>query len=162
MIPQETQNKTTCAWVVFSGEADLLWLKTFRPGFRHCFVVLNDGQHWITLDPLSHYTDIKVHDGVPMAFDLPLWLADQGRAVVPAVINVAKKPAPWAVFSCVEAVKRVLGLHRIFIFTPWQLYRHLTKHYSPVSSSLYECSSSEQGKQGDAQTNLKGDYAWEV
>ena len=36
------------------------------------------------------------------------------------------KPAPFMLFTCVEAVKRVLGIHRRGIVTPWQLYRHLT------------------------------------
>jgi len=35
------------------------------------------------------------------------------------------KEAPWMPHTCVEAVKRVIGLHARFIITPWQLYRHL-------------------------------------
>jgi len=33
----------TKAWVVFSGEADLPWLKILKEGYRHCYVLLNDG-----------------------------------------------------------------------------------------------------------------------
>jgi hypothetical protein len=35
------------------------------------------------------------------------------------------KAAPFMLFTCVEAVKRVLGIHRRGIVTPWQLYQHL-------------------------------------
>lgn len=112
------------AWVVFSGRADLPWLKILKPGFRHCFVVLNDGVRWITMDPLSNYTDVIVHS-FPVDFDFPGWLAKRGNHVVSTCAECPVKPAPWGVFSCVEAVKRCLGIHRRFIFTPWQLYKYL-------------------------------------
>jgi hypothetical protein len=114
------------AWVVFSGQTDLPWLKVLKPGFRHCFVLLNDGKHWVSFDPLSNYTDISVHH-VPGNFDLPGWLQNRGHKVAPANLKRTRKPAPFMLFTCVEAVKRVLGLHKKFIITPWQLYRHLTQ-----------------------------------
>lgn len=122
----ENINTDMKAWVVFSGQADMPWLKVLKPGFRHCAVLLNDGKNWITLDPLANYTDVVVHH-VEREFDLPGWMRDRGHRVVPAPIARLQKPAPLSVYSCVEAVKRVLGIHRRFIFTPWQLYRHLTK-----------------------------------
>jgi hypothetical protein len=33
--------------------------------------------------------------------------------------------APVLPFTCVEAVKRILGIHAWAVVTPWQLYRHL-------------------------------------
>lgn len=131
------------AWVVFSGQADLPWLKILKPGFRHCAVLLNDGQRWLTIDPLSNYTDITVHQ-VPLEFDLPLWMKDRGHKVLPATIRRSDKPAPFAPYSCVEAVKRILGIHNRLIFTPWQLYRHLEKHQTQQTFQH------------------KGDLAWEV
>lgn len=115
------------AWVIFSNQTDLPWLKCLKPGFRHCSVLLNDGTQWITVDPLSNYMQVMVHH-VPVTFDLPLWLRDRGHKVVPTIIDRTKKEAPWMIFTCVEAVKRLLGLKKRFIITPWQLYRHLTHH----------------------------------
>lgn len=140
----EVQNKTNNdqeAWVVFSAQADLRWLKILKSGFRHCAVLLNDGDNWITVDPLSNYTDILVHK-VPVDFDLPGWMCQRGHKVVKASIDKVPTPAPWSLFSCVEVVKRILGIHKRFIFTPWQLYRHLTKNAQ--------------------NSKLKGDLAWEV
>ena len=125
-------------WVVFTGQTDLPWLKLLKPGYRHCFALLNDGTHWITFDPLSNYTEIAVHH-VPVDFDLPRWFSMRGMQVVKADLKRIKRPAPWMIFTCVEAVKRVLGLHKIFIFTPWQLYRYLQR-----------------------QSHIKGEFAWEV
>jgi hypothetical protein len=114
----------TEAWVVFSGQTDLPWLRVLKKGFRHCYVLLNDGTGWISVDPLSSMMDVRVQP-VPTTFDLPLWLQDRGLKVLPAVIKPQTKQAPWMPFTCVEAVKRVLGIHKRFLFTPWQLYRHL-------------------------------------
>lgn len=115
------------AWVVFSGKTDLRFLRILKPGFRHCFVLLNDGNCWVSVDPMSHYTEVLVHQ-VSSDFDLPRWLERRGHKVVAAPVNhSAKTPAPFGIFSCVEAVKRVLGIHAFAVITPWQLYRHLTK-----------------------------------
>lgn len=112
------------AWVIFSNNTDLPWLKVLKQGFRHCSVLINDGTHWVTFDPMSNYTDVVVHN-MPANFDLPQWLTDRGHHVVPAQIERPDVPAPWTVLTCVEAVKRVLGIHHFFIFTPWQLYKYL-------------------------------------
>jgi hypothetical protein len=114
------------AWVVFTGQTDLPWLKLLKPGFRHCYVLLNDGDRWFTVDPLSNYLDVSVHHHVPAGFDLPRWLISRGHTVVRSPVARIKKEAPWMIFTCTEAVKRVLGLHKRFIITPWQLYCHLT------------------------------------
>jgi len=113
------------AWVVFSGVSELWWLRLLRPGFRHCFVALDDGRHWVVVDPLAPFTDVAVL-GVPPGWDVPGWFRDLGMTVVAAPVRRGlTRPAPWGPFTCVEAVKRVLGLHAPFVLTPWQLYRRL-------------------------------------
>ena len=57
-------NETGLAFVVFSGQTDLKWLKTLKPGFRHCFVLLETGGHWVVYNPLSNRTDITVSNSV--------------------------------------------------------------------------------------------------
>lgn len=124
IITQISPPKPQSVWVVFSGQADLKWLRILKPGFRHCYVILNDGEHWISLDPLSGYTEVKVHHIAP-DFDLPAWLIARDMIVVQARIAPKCKQAPIAIHSCVEAVKRVLGLHAPLIVTPYQLYKKL-------------------------------------
>ena len=127
-------------WIVFTGQTDRWWLRFLRPGFRHCFVIVNDGQGWLSLDPMLNHMEIQIHRDVPGAFDLPAWLRERGHHIVPGRMDHTHvTPAPFSFFSCVEVVKRILGLHKLFIFTPWQLYCHLQK------------------------TNkTKGDLSWEV
>jgi hypothetical protein len=122
-----TNHTSQKAWVVFSGQTELPWLRFLKPGFRHCYVVLHDGERWISVDPLSHFTEVAVHHHVPADFDLPNWLRGRGLKVIRAPDNHApRKTAPFMPFTCVEAVKRIIGIHQRFIFTPWQLYSHLT------------------------------------
>jgi hypothetical protein len=115
------------AWAVFSGQTDLAWLRVLKPGFRHCFLVLQDGRHWLTLDPLATYTELAVQP-LPADFDLPGWYRAQDLTVVAApIVRGHRRPAPLAVFSCVEALKRALGIHDRWLITPFQLYRHLRR-----------------------------------
>lgn len=113
------------ALVVFSGRADLWWLRLLRPGFRHCFLALNDGRRWIAYEPLSNRTEITVLD-LATDFDLKAHYEERGLTVVAAAIrNAQARPAPWAPFTCVEALKRVLGIRERRVFSPWRLYRFL-------------------------------------
>ncbi len=49
------------AVVVFCGGAELPWLKLLKPGFRHCFIIVDGGGGaWVSLNPMSHRTEIAV------------------------------------------------------------------------------------------------------
>ena len=110
------------AIVVFSGEADLKWLRILKPGFRHCFAVLETQGRWVIYNPLSHRTEIAVIEGASVLEFMRLY-RDQRFHVVPWTIpQVRRKPAPWGVYTCVEAVKRVLGIHAPKVITPWNLF----------------------------------------
>jgi len=115
------------ALVVFSGHADLWWLRLLRPGFRHCFVALQGGYGWVVIDPLSHRTCVARIPASP-EFDLAGWYQARGMTVVETrVIAACEKVAPVRPYSCVESVKRILGIQAGFVLTPWQLFRHLNK-----------------------------------
>lgn len=114
------------AWVAFSGKTDLPWLRRFlKPGFCHCFVMIRCEGGWLSYDPLANHTEILFHP-IPFEFDVDQWLKSQGMRVLPVTLcRTHKRPAPLMFFTCVEAVKRLIGLHAWHVITPWQLYRHL-------------------------------------
>ncbi|HEC14313.1 MAG TPA: hypothetical protein ENI72_01015 [Rhodospirillales bacterium] len=115
-----------CALVVFSGQADFKALRFLKKDFRHCFVLLPRGGGWILYNPLSHQTDIAVHGAVTVEA-LAKWYGKQGYRVVQCTEKSApRKLAPLRPYTCVEAVKRVLGIQNGWILTPWQLYRYLS------------------------------------
>lgn len=74
-------------WVVFSGQTDRWWLRFLKPGFRHCFALLNDGRHWLSFDPMLHYTDLHIYADVPDSFDLPQYFKARGYVVLKARIR---------------------------------------------------------------------------
>ena len=77
------------AWVVFGGATPLWWLRLLRPGFRHCFVALNDGRHWTIVDPLAPFTDVTVLE-VPPGYDLPGWFRGHGLTVTAASVRTGR------------------------------------------------------------------------
>lgn len=114
-------------WVVFSGQTDLSFLKWLKPGFRHCYALIKQGGRWVCVDPMAHHTDVQVYE-LPEEFDLPQWLRERGMLVIKAPVRRGQgKIAPLMPFTCVEAVKRLLGIHNWLIWTPWQLFEHLEK-----------------------------------
>lgn len=113
--------------VVFADATDLWWLRLLRPGFRHCFVALASANGWVVIDPMSHVTAVAYF---PFSedFDLCDWYRQHGLTVVPVKKNTTdRRVAPFLPHSCVECVKRILGIRALRVLTPWQLYRHLNK-----------------------------------
>ncbi len=118
------------ALVVFGDRADLAWLKILKRGFRHCFAVIEGGQGggvpvWVIYNPLSHCTDITTVVG-STASDLADHYRNLGfRVVETRITRPIKRTAPWRPYTCVEAVKRVLGLRAPGVFTPRNLHNFL-------------------------------------
>jgi hypothetical protein len=115
--------------LVFFGEngSGLWWMRFLKKGFRHCFVALHDGWRWIIVDQLLHRTHVAVPP-VDNGFDLAAQLREKGYTVVACEVRTPPlKMAPIAISTCVEGVKRVLGIHNRWIVTPWQLYKKLIK-----------------------------------
>jgi hypothetical protein len=115
------------ALVVFSGETDIAWLRLLRPGFRHCFVILKTPDRWIAVDPLAHMTRIGLPE-VAAGFDMAGYLRGEGMRVIETNLREAPPvPAPPMLCTCVEIVKRIIGIQKWSVMTPWQLYRFLQK-----------------------------------
>lgn len=117
----------SCALVVFMGEVSIRWAKILRPGFRHCFAVVGRHGRWIIFDPMSSFTNLGVFSG-PSIDDVADWYRQFGFTVVKTDVRRGQsQPAEWRPFTCVEAVKRVLGIRAPWVITPWQLYRHIRR-----------------------------------
>lgn len=115
---------TQKAWVVFTNQTDLPWLRVLRHGFRHCFVILHDGEKWVSVDPLATHFEIHVQN-VPADFDLPAWLEKRGHIALRAKLHQPQKIMPLMPLTCTEVAKRVLGIRSRRVITPWQLYKYL-------------------------------------
>lgn len=117
----------TRALACFSDNVGLWWLRLLKPGFRHCFVVVETAAGWVTVESLSHCVTVGAMP--PLGSDPASWLRAHGLVVVEARVSAAPPQAlPWRPFTCVEMVKRVLGLRAAWVATPWQLWRHLEQN----------------------------------
>lgn len=121
------------AIVVFADDVCLKWLRPLRSGFRHCFVAVNRSDVWIISNSLSHYTDLDVAVDWTAA-EISAWYHRLGCVTVETTTRTpVPRCAPIRPFTCVESVKRILGLRAPWVLTPWQLYRHLTRvHHAPI------------------------------
>lgn len=120
------------AWVVFTDETSVWWLRGLRRGFRHCFVILHDGVNWVSIDPLLTRLCVVNHPCAD-ALHLPNYLRSNGYTVIPASINAGPPRVMRPdIFTCVSVVRRVLGLHVPGVWTPWQLYRFLQNNPGPT------------------------------
>tara|TARA_Y100001934_G_scaffold217928_1_gene258842 strand:+ start:1086 stop:1481 length:396 start_codon:yes stop_codon:yes gene_type:complete len=127
MIGNETH--PSCAYVVFDGQTELRFLKVLKSGFRHCFIILEFDNFWCSIDPLSTYCEIQIFEKKHIQ-DLPLWLKYQGFDLIKAKINRHDfKIRPFDYWSCVNLIKRILGIYKWWIITPWQLKKYLDKNF---------------------------------
>ena len=58
-------NRYAAALVVFSGRTDLPALRILKPGFRHCFAVVQCDGDWLLVEPLAHRLEVSVLPDVP-------------------------------------------------------------------------------------------------
>lgn len=115
------------ALLVFSGRTGVAWLRWLRTGFRHCFVAVDDGVEWLTIDPLLYRLEVRA-SGLPSDFDLAAEYRRMGLTVaevIPAPVPLRR--APLGLFTCVETAKRLLGIRAPLVVTPWQLYRLVSR-----------------------------------
>jgi len=122
---QMSSRRPGVALVVFTGESDIWWLRVLRPGFRHCFAVIGDHGRWIIYDPLCHRTEITVLEDIPL-WRIVAWYCRLGYLVVPWTMrHTPRRCPPWRLYTCVEAVKRALGIDAPMAITPWNLWMFL-------------------------------------
>lgn len=122
-------NPPSKAWVVFCPESEIWWLRFLKPGFKHCFVIVSCGDHWVSVDPLSTYTELRCLENkiLPEVLDE----LSKDNIVIETLLNHdAVKPQTVGIFSCVSVVKKILGIQNRWIFTPWQLAKCLTNPQS--------------------------------
>ena len=97
------------------------WLK---PGFKHVFVALRDGDYWVRLDAQAGVPTVEVV--APGDYDLAKFYRDQGFTVVETEQGKVVPRSPFAIANCVGLSKAVLSV-RSGALTPWHLYKHLKR-----------------------------------
>ncbi|MGN0929529.1 MAG: hypothetical protein ACI4N3_02720 [Alphaproteobacteria bacterium] len=113
-------------WVVFSPVTTLWYLKFLHVGFKHCFLILEDNGYFFIVDPLS--SKIELMSFHILGDRLIKELENYDMKVVKTSINENVSPSwKFGIFTCVEVVKRILGISSVRVITPYQLYKYLLK-----------------------------------
>lgn len=109
--------------VFFDPEgARFQWL--LKPGFRHVFACIDDGNYWTLFDARDARPVVQtVHAS---DYDVRGYFEEQGYVVV-EVEQGAPLKTPLIVANCVGFIKAVLCIHAPLAQTPYQLYRHLSR-----------------------------------
>lgn len=114
------------AVVIFTCSS-LGYLKALRAGYRHCMIAMQDGGEWILLDPLSNGLQIT-RLGEARPDEIIAAFRENGLDAVAAQRRAPlRRELPWAPFTCVEAVKRALGMDARWVMTPWQLHQTISR-----------------------------------
>lgn len=111
-------------YIVFEDNTTLWWLKFLKSGFRHCKMYVKITRKiYVEINPLSNQMFLLVH-----FFEKE----SDFKKVIHREIHLKTKigaaplkTAPFGAFTCVEAVKRTLGIHKFFVVTPYQLYKYI-------------------------------------
>lgn len=116
------------AYVVFVDNVSLWWLKFLKKGFRHCYILfkLNGGSQWLELNPYSNQLMLKEYWLREGSNNLNLLYNEKDIKICKVKIeNAPLKCAPLGFFTCVEFIKRIVGIHDVKVITPYQLYKKL-------------------------------------
>lgn len=111
------------ALVVFR-DSDAWWLRWLRRDYRHVFVVLPTSTGAIVVDPLAHVLGVEHVDGLSLSAARAFYGA-HGCSCVEVALRAPRPRPAFGPLTCVEVVKRVIGLQAPWVMTPWQLWRRL-------------------------------------
>ncbi len=115
-------------YVFFEDANSIWWLRFLKQGFRHCFVLLisREQKVAILLNPRSNQFDVQIfHNCDSDSIIRNFSLVDSRTIIRTHLTQAPLKSAPIMFFTCVEFVKRLLGIHSISIITPYQLYKKI-------------------------------------
>ena len=112
------------AIVAFGGKPTLWWMRFLKKDFYHCIVALGGDDEWVVIDPLLHFTDLIVvkHAQIDSFFKKRNYRIVETEIKEPKKIRLRVIP-----YTCVETVKRFIGVENAFILTPYSLFRYLIK-----------------------------------
>jgi hypothetical protein len=103
-------------------------LRLLRAGFRHCFCLVASPGAWLVCDPLKGGLVLELLPDWPIE-RLVAHYAGTGRhvAVGHAVSDAVPADAMPRPLTCVEVVKRAVGISAWAVVTPWGLFRRLVE-----------------------------------
>lgn len=127
-----TQTKWKYMHVIFCNSNSFWWQTLLKDGFKHCFVIIEDyNGNYTFIDANCTNIAVSIIYNLEHETDLQEICHKQRCKIltIPTTKLISNKKAPLAFLTCVELVKRVLGIHKRSILTPYSLYKYIQKLY---------------------------------
>ncbi len=118
-----TSGEGNCAVVSFFGN---FW--PFEEGFGHCSVFVQDNGAWVHFDSSRGRPRIEIYKEFETIDLLIKGLREVKIVALPCKMTGKRFYSPFVLGSCVELVKRVVGIKAPFVLTPYQLYSYIRKN----------------------------------
>ena len=107
------------AYVAFGGEPSHWWTHFLKKGFYHCFLILGNGREWCVIDPIIHFTDLIM----VKTLHIESFFKEKGYILVRTTPQVPTKGKFYLrPVTCVETVRRFLGIKERNLWTAYQLF----------------------------------------
>lgn len=113
-------------FLVFGNGKSHPFQHLLKHGFKHCFILIRYRDIWIFLENNYNKLSLNFNNSLT-ADDMQSALSRLGCLMVevnPCLIQSNKK---LSFMTCVAISKRVLGINKRFIMTPWQLYCYIKR-----------------------------------
>ena len=119
--------KVTRRAVVVYRDSQWHWLSPLlKRGFGHCAVAVESGEYWVFVSPCPDNVRFVVMAN--KSFDVAEYYRKYGFTVSETTCHGHEMKAPLSLSNCVGVVKAVLGIRKMSIITPYQLYKYLGDH----------------------------------
>lgn len=117
-------------FIVFENAIKKHWyVKYLKEGFSHCYLMKKSeaGYFWIILNPV--WSHVTIENRLVKTFPNPQDYAGEYATVIEykAAIDPYNHVCILGINSCVDVIKRIIGIKMFGIFTPYQLYKHIRR-----------------------------------
>ena len=110
------------AYVAFGGLPTHWWTYFLKKGFYHCLLIIGNGREWCIIDPVIHFTDLII----VKTLHIEQFFIEKGYRLVRTTPQIPHKiKFHLRPMTCVETVKKFLGIESPYLWTPYQLFRFL-------------------------------------
>lgn len=116
------------AIVAYTGKTSFRCLRLLDRKFRHCLAIVPVPPFWVVVDSLANRLSLSVMDSRGLG-EFMVTLHRYGyRCQVTRTKSLPKRRLSLLPCTCVETVKRALGILDPFVLTPKQLYNRIKEN----------------------------------
>ena len=114
-------------YVVFKGSNLKHWvMRWLNPDFRHVYMVREDEGIWLIINRAEAATIVKTE----LVEDYPhIRQLCPNTVILPVTVRIKTDVYQWhlGISSCVDVCKGLLGIKDFWVWTPYQLYKRITR-----------------------------------